>query len=85
MTLDTRQTELIALGAAVAANCSRCLEFHMGKAREVGLEPEEIAAALEVGRMVRRGAGGAIDQLAAQIGVGSAEAPTAASRGCGCQ
>ena len=82
MTLDTRQTELIALGAAVAANCSRCLEFHVGKAREVGLEPEEIAAALGVGRVVRRGAGGSIDQLAAQLEVKRSEARTSA--GCGC-
>lgn len=40
----------LALGAAAAANCSACLEHHLGKAREAGVDAGEIAAALEVGR-----------------------------------
>jgi len=60
MTFDTRLTELIALGAAVAANCVGCLEHHVGKAQEIGLPAEEVEAALEVGRNVRQGAAGAL-------------------------
>ena len=84
MTFDPRQTELIALGAATAANCAACLEHHVGKAREIGLPAEEIEAALEVGRRVRRGAAGALDRVAARLGTtASAAAPTAPSaRGC---
>ncbi|OGL09916.1 MAG: hypothetical protein A3I14_03500 [Candidatus Rokubacteria bacterium RIFCSPLOWO2_02_FULL_73_56] len=87
MTFDARLTELIALGAATAANCAACLEHHVGKAREVGVSPEEIEAALDVGRRVRQGAAGALDRVAARLGVtasaAAAAAPTArAARGC---
>ena len=75
MTFDTRLTELIALGAAVAANCAACLEHHVGKAREIGLPAEEVEAALEVGRRVRQGAAGALDRVAARLGT----APPAAA------
>ena len=70
MTFDARLTELIALGAATAANCAACLEHHVGKAREIGLPVEEIEAALEVGRRVRQGAAGALDRVAARLGLG---------------
>jgi AhpD family alkylhydroperoxidase len=84
MTFDARLTELIALGAATAANCAACLEHHVGKAREIGLPAEEVEAALEVGRRVRQGAAGALDRVAARLGMTpSATAPTAlAARGC---
>ncbi len=87
MTLDARLTELIALGAATAANCAACLEHHVGKAREIGLPAEEVEAALEVGRRVRQGAAGALDRVAARLGMtaspATASAPTArAARGC---
>ena len=87
MTFDARLTELLALGAATAANCAACLEHHVGKAREVGLSAEEIEAALDVGRRVRQGAAGALDRVAARLGVtasaAAAAAPTArAARGC---
>ncbi|OGL00289.1 MAG: hypothetical protein A3E31_15040 [Candidatus Rokubacteria bacterium RIFCSPHIGHO2_12_FULL_73_22] len=87
MTFDARLTELLALGAATAANCAACLEHHVGKAREVGVSPEEIEAALDVGRRVRQGAAGALDRVAARLGVtasaAAAAAPTArAARGC---
>jgi AhpD family alkylhydroperoxidase len=87
MTLDARLTELIALGAATAANCAACLEHHMGKAREIGLPSDEVEAALEVGRCVRQGAAGALDRVAARLGMtasaAAASAPTACTaRGC---
>jgi len=85
MTFDARLTELIALGAATAANCAACLEHHVSKAQEIGLPAEEIEAALEVGRRVRQGAAGALDRVAARLGttVSAASAPVArAARGC---
>ena len=84
MTFDARVTELIALGAATAANCAACLEHHVGKATEIGLPAEEVEAALEVGRRVRQGAAGALDRVAARLGMtASATAPTArAALGC---
>ena len=85
MTFDARLTELIALGAATAANCAACLEHHVGKAREIGLPAEEVEAALEVGRRVRQGAADALDRVAARLGMtaSAVAAPTArAARGC---
>jgi AhpD family alkylhydroperoxidase len=82
MTFDARVTELIALGAATAANCAACLDHHAGKARDLGLPAAEIEAAIEVGRQVRRGAAGALDRTAARLGMAASAAPAAAGRGC---
>jgi AhpD family alkylhydroperoxidase len=79
MTFDARLTELIALGAAIAANCASCLEHHAGKAREIGLPAEEIDAALQVGRRVRQGAAGALDRVAARLAATPAAAAAAAT------
>jgi len=84
MTFDARLTELIALGAATAANCAACLEHHAGKAREIGLPPEEMEAALEVGRSVRRGAAGALDRVAARLGMTASAAAPASRAASGC-
>jgi AhpD family alkylhydroperoxidase len=77
MTFDARLTELIALGAATAANCAACLEHHVGKAREIGLPPEEIDGAVDVGRRVRQGAAGALDRVAARLDAGKTAAAAA--------
>ena len=82
MTFDTRLTELIALGAATGANCAACLEHHVGKAREIGLPAEEIEAALEVGRRVRQGAAGALDRVAARLGMAASASTARAVRSC---
>ena len=63
MKFDTRTTELIALGASVAANCQACVTYHMAKAVDSGVEPDEIIQAVEVGKMVRKGAAAKIDQV----------------------
>ena len=64
MKFDNRTTELIALGASVAANCQSCVEYHAGKAAEYGVEPQEVAQAIEIGKMVRSGAAAKIDKIA---------------------
>ena len=84
MTLDSRLTELVAIGASAAANCSACLEHHLGKAGEAGVDAGEIAAAFEVGRMVRRGAASTLDKVAARLGAATPAAAATAGRGCGC-
>ncbi len=67
MELDARMNNLIAIGAAVAANCQPCLEFALNKAAEDGAAPWEMAAALNRGRMVRAGAAGQLDALAEKL------------------
>lgn len=83
MIFDNRTTELIAIGASVAANCLPCLQYHSGKAREAGLTEEEILAAAEVGRSVRKGAAKHMDQLIDRLG-GQPAARANCSQGCGC-
>jgi AhpD family alkylhydroperoxidase len=45
--------ELVALGAAVAANCEPCFRFHYDKARKLGVSKEDMARAVTTARMVK--------------------------------
>ena len=65
--LDSKTKELIAIGCSVAANCRPCVKYHVGKAREMGIEAEAIDDAVEVGQMVRKGASGETDKLLAEV------------------
>ncbi|MBN2428152.1 MAG: carboxymuconolactone decarboxylase family protein [Deltaproteobacteria bacterium] len=47
--------ELTAIGASVGAHCQPCLEYHLRKAREMGIEPEDIRQAVEIGHRVEKG------------------------------
>jgi AhpD family alkylhydroperoxidase len=83
MNLDTRTTELIAIGASVTANCQPCLQYHVGKAREQGIENQDIQDAITIGKMVRRGAAAGLDTLALTL-ASSQDGPTVATPGGGC-
>ena len=61
--LDAKMKELIAIGASVACNCHPCVKFHTGKAKELNIEPELVKHAIEVGKMVRKGAAAQMDEL----------------------
>lgn len=78
--MDERNRELIAVGASVTANCLSCLEYHVGKARESGAAPDEIREAIDVGRMVRKGAAAKLDRLSATLA--EAAPSVAATEGC---
>ena len=65
--MDERTKKLIAVGASVGANCHPCLEYHIGKARELGIECGEIMEAVEAGKAVRRGAAASMDKLALKL------------------
>lgn len=79
MKLDDRIKELIAVGASITANCQPCLEYHAGKARKSGADAQEIMDAVEIGKMVRRGAASKMDTFAATLSQPAAPA-TASSR-----
>ena len=64
---DEKLTELVAIGASVAANCHPCVKYHVAKAAEVGVSKEDIAEAVSVGKMVRKGAAGKIDELTSEL------------------
>ena len=53
--------EIIAIGASVSANCHPCVKYHIAKAREMKIDETEIQQAIEVGKMVRKGAANQMD------------------------
>ena len=83
--MDTRTKELIAIGASVTANCQPCLEYHVTKARENGAEEKEIKEAIAVGRTVRQGAAGKMDQYASEMFSDPAVATDAPEKADCCQ
>ncbi len=65
--MDEAVRELIAIGASVGAHCQPCLVYHVGKARELGIDDGMIRAAIEVGHMVEKGAMGAMRNFTADL------------------
>ncbi len=61
--MDNHMKELIAIGASVTANCIPCLEYHTNLAKDHGATEQEIKEAIEVAKMVRKGAMGKMDQF----------------------
>jgi AhpD family alkylhydroperoxidase len=78
--LDEKTKGLIAVGAAITANCQSCLEVRSGKARELGATDAEILAAIEVAKQVRTGAASKMDRFASEL-MGS-EAPGKVANSC---
>ena len=58
---------LIAVGAAVTANCQPCLKTAVSHAQIARVEKKEILEAILIGRLVRRGANGKMDVLASTL------------------
>ena len=81
--LDDKIKELVAVGAAITANCQPCLEYHSAKARELGVADDDIFEAIKVAQQVRRGATAQIDRFAAEHVSGQKE--VVAPAGCECR
>ena len=56
MAFNDKIKELIAIAASVSAHCQPCLEFHTSQAKQAGASASEITEAIEVGKMVSKGA-----------------------------
>jgi AhpD family alkylhydroperoxidase len=65
--MDDKIKLLIAIGASITANCQPCLKTAISGAKEAGLEKKEILEAIQIGRLVRRGSTGKMDQLASNL------------------
>ncbi len=81
MELESRIQALIAVGAAVSANCQPCLQSTVALAVESGASEREIADAMEVGKRIRRGAASKMDKFASALQLVN---PSAATAGTGC-
>ena len=84
MKLDNRIAELIAVGASVIANCQPCLQYHVRKASESGADEQEVADAIEIGKMVRKGAATNMDKFVASLGASMPVAVGNVVTGCDC-
>ena len=78
--MDEKLKEMIAIGASVTANCIPCIQYHFARAREAGLTDTEIKAAVQIGKMVRKGAAQKWDE---EIGVLLSASP-GQQQACGC-
>jgi len=65
--MENKVKMLIAVGAAVTANCQPCLKTAVSEAQGVGAENKEILEAISIGRIVRKGAMGKMDKFASTL------------------
>jgi arsenite methyltransferase len=56
--------ELVAIGAAIAANCEPCFKHHYGQAHKLGVSNEDIACAVTMAQKVKEAPARAILELA---------------------
>jgi len=59
--------ELVAIGAAIAANCEPCLRYHVRAARELGVSLADVASAIEIAAKVKDVPHQAILKLGARL------------------
>jgi AhpD family alkylhydroperoxidase len=65
ISLYTQQVrELVAIGAAITANCEPCFKFHYNKAHQLGVSKEDILNAVETAIMVKEASASNILDLA---------------------
>ncbi len=84
MKLDDRTIRLIAVGASITANCQPCLETNMAKALQCGADDQDIAEAIEIGKMVRKGAASKMDKFAAGLNATAVAVALPTTGGCEC-
>ena len=65
--MENKLKMLIAIGAAVTANCQPCLKTAIDQAQGTGAEKKEILEAIAIGRIVKRGATGKMDKFASTL------------------
>jgi AhpD family alkylhydroperoxidase len=74
--------ELVAIGAAMAANCEPCLKHHYHQARQLGVSKADMARAVEMAVRVKDSPHQAILRLAAKLTDNGAAKPVDASDPC---
>jgi AhpD family alkylhydroperoxidase len=76
--------ELVAMGAAIAANCEPCLKYHYREAEKLGVTKADMARAVATGAKVKDSPHQAILRLADKLtGSGIGQPADAADRCCG--
>ena len=80
--LDEKVKALVAIGASITSNCQPCLDYHMAHARKTGADSDEIVAAIEIGKQVRRGATAIMDQKIDEMAAMPADGRVESACGC---
>lgn len=89
--------ELVAIGAAIAANCEPCLRYHLHEAEKLGVTPADLQRAVELATKVKDAPhrdvlrlaakllqpAPAVEQASACCGDSGAESPAGGGRCCG--
>ena len=85
--------ELVAIGAAIGANCEPCFKYHYDQARKLGVSEADMLLAVEMAQKVKEAPARSILNLANRIlkgtqpqeggGCGDAETPASAGKCCG--
>lgn len=81
--METKTKLLIAIGAAVVANCQPCLKTLLKNAKENAVEEKEIQEAIGVAIVVRKNSITQIDKFLTGL-AGTEAANGNAAEGCGC-
>ncbi len=82
-TLSKDQEELVAIRAAVAANCEPCLKYHLRKAGEAGLTDDQLRAAVTLAQKVKETPARLILETADRLlGPAGRPSPEPAKAGC---
>ena len=74
--------ELVAIGAAIAANCEPCLKYHYREAQRLGVSKADMASAVKMAASVKDSPHQAILRLADKLTGASLSNPAAASDPC---
>jgi AhpD family alkylhydroperoxidase len=72
--------ELVAIGAAIAANCEPCFKYHFDQARKLGVSKEDVARAVATAQMVKEAPARSILEVAERYT--GAKVPTATASAC---
>jgi len=79
MALTSREKELVAVGASVAAGCKPCTSYHLKEARKTGVAEDEIRQAVADAMCVRSSATDIVRRHALEASADGREIPA-----CGC-
>jgi AhpD family alkylhydroperoxidase len=85
--LTPRESELVALGAALGSNCVPCIEYHIPQARRAGLTDAQIHAAIQLADKVRQVPARKVLETALNVlpQTAGCVAGTASAGDCGCR
>lgn len=86
MAISEQVRSLISIGVSVGVNCQPCLQYHIEKAKEKGIDESDILEAIATGKAVRKGAAYKMDEytkvIAGKSATGTAEQELLASHSC---